>query len=452
MRFRDRAQAGQQLARRLETYQGADVVVVGLPRGGVPVAWEVAQALGAPLDVIIVRKLGVPFQPELAMGAIGELGTRVLDAEVIRAAQVTREELVAVEAAERSELDRRARQFRRHRPRIDLAGRTVLIVDDGMATGSTARAACQVARAEGAARVVLAVPVAPPDASSRAVPDADDLVAVTNPVPFYAVGQVYDDFTQVSDQEVIDLLERSLRLEVARSAPADRPATRSRSQDLQISCGTAHLPGRLEVPEDAIGIVLFAHGSGSTRHSPRNRFVSAVLEQAGIGTLLFDLLTPAEETSRSNVFDIELLARRLTAATEWVAKEPGLADLPIGYFGASTGAAAALWAASDAGDQIAAVVSRGGRPDLAGDRLPGVTAPTLLIVGSLDAVVLDLNRAAATRLRCEKELTVIEGATHLFEEPGTLAQAADAAARWFRGHLRRSTGANLAPSRSGDQR
>ncbi len=427
MRFHNRADAGRQLAEMLQGYDGSDVVVVGLPRGGVPVAWEIARTLGAPLDVIIVRKLGVPFQPELAMGAIGEGGTRVLDDRVLAAARVTRDELATVESAERVELERRARQFRAHRPRVELAGRTVLIVDDGIATGSTARAACQVARAEGAAKVVLAVPVAPADASTRVVPDADEIVVVTSPEPFYAVGQVYDDFTQVSDEEVVDLLARSLR--------GDRIDVPARSEDVEIMAGSVCLPGRLEMPENPTGIVLFAHGSGSTRHSPRNRYVATVLEEAGIGTLLFDLLTPAEETSRANVFDVELLAGRLTAATTWLRSDPGLSKLPIGYFGASTGAAAALWAAAEVDGPISAIVSRGGRPDLAGDRLPDVTAPTLLIVGSLDLVVLDLNRAAAARLTCEHELAIIEGATHLFEEPGTLVQAADAAARWFRLHL-----------------
>ena len=216
MEFLDRADAGRQLADRLADQltrsgdlAGADVVVVGLPRGGVPVAFEVARALGAPLDVIVVRKLGVPVQPELAMGAVGEGGTRVLDDDVLRGARVTEAELRAGEAAARHELETRALTFRAVRPRVDLAGRIVVIVDDGMATGSTARAACQVARAEGAARIVLAVPVAPADAAARLWPDADEVVVVTSPPRFHAVGQAYVDFRQVTDHEVVELLERS---------------------------------------------------------------------------------------------------------------------------------------------------------------------------------------------------------------------------------------------------
>ena len=190
MSFKDREEAGRRLAERLSYLRGRSVVVLGLPRGGVPVAFEVARALGAPLDVIVVRKLGVPWQPELAMGAIGEDGVGVINDEVVHITDVSNRELVTVEACERAELERRARRFRGSRPREPLEGRTVVIVDDGVATGSTARAACHVARAHGAARVVLAVPVAPPDWTSRFEGDADELIALETPEPFYAVGQV----------------------------------------------------------------------------------------------------------------------------------------------------------------------------------------------------------------------------------------------------------------------
>lgn len=211
MRFRDRRDGGRQLAERLRHLADADVVVLGLPRGGVPVAAEVAARLGAPLDVIVVRKLGVPFQPELAMGAIGEGGVRVLVDEVVQVTRVTTDELLAVERRERLELERRARTFRGSRPRVPLAGRTAVIVDDGVATGSTARAACLVARAQGAARVVLAVPVAPAGWETRMRGVADELVAVSTPEGFMAVGQYYVDFHQTSDDDVVRLLRRPER-------------------------------------------------------------------------------------------------------------------------------------------------------------------------------------------------------------------------------------------------
>ncbi|MCE0487243.1 phosphoribosyltransferase family protein [Ornithinimicrobium sediminis] len=430
MSFSDRVDAGRRLAALLGHLVQEQVVVLGLPRGGVPVAFEVAQALGAPLDVIVVRKLGVPYQPELGMGAIGEGGARVVNERIVRLAQVSESALAEVEARERAELERRARRFRGERPRLSLHGRTAVIVDDGIATGSTARAACQVARAQGAQRVVLAVPVAPLGWTSRFADEADELVAVETPDPFSAIGGSYDDFSQTSDEAVVECLGRAHRGPVA-SSRVD-----ARDEELTVPAGPVALGGHLTIPEDATGVVVFAHGSGSSRHSPRNRFVAELLNQAHLGTVLFDLLTDDEGRDRANVFDIELLARRLVDVTRWLATQPGVAGLPLGYFGASTGAAAALWAATDPGVRIDAVVSRGGRPDLAAPRLGQVTAPTLLVVGGDDDVVLDLNRQAAALLaHCAHEVTVIPGATHLFEEPGTLQAAADAARQWFARHL-----------------
>jgi putative phosphoribosyl transferase len=421
MVFADRIDAGRRLATRLLHLRGERLVVLGLPRGGVPVAAEVAAALGAPLDVILVRKLGVPLQPELGMGAIGEDGVRVVNDEIVRAARVSQDQLAEVEARERAELDRRSKTYRGDRPRLPLEGRTAVVVDDGLATGSTARAACQVARAHGAARVVLAVPVAPRDWVSRMGRDADELVCVDTPEPFHGIGQFYADFSQTTDEEVLARL-------------LGTPA--SRDGEVTVQAGRVRLGGHLTLPEGTTGVVVFAHGSGSSRHSPRNRYVAAVLNRAGVGTLLFDLLTAQEEHDRANVFDIELLAGRLLDVTGWLRSQPDLAGLRVGYFGASTGAAAALWAAAEPDSDIAAVVSRGGRPDLAAARLSRVMAPTLLIVGGHDDVVLDLNRRARALLQgCASRLTVIPGATHLFEEPGTLQAAAEAARDWFTDHL-----------------
>ncbi len=210
--------------------------------------------------------------------------------------------------------------------------------------------------------------------------------------------------------------------------------------DVVVHAGTVRLGGELTAPEGATGIVVFAHGSGSSRHSPRNRSVSTSLNKVGLATLLFDLLTAEEELDRANTFDTALLAGRLTDATRWLLDRPETQGLAVGYFGASTGAAAALWAAAEPDSPAVAVVSRGGRPDLAGPRLPAVTAPTLLIVGGDDEVVLDLNRQAQALLRCENRLAVVPGATHLFEEPGALGKVAELAREWFTGHLGRRAG------------
>ncbi|ASG24480.1 dienelactone hydrolase family protein [Nitrospirillum viridazoti] len=206
--------------------------------------------------------------------------------------------------------------------------------------------------------------------------------------------------------------------------------------DLMVQSHVVRVPpldgeAMLRIPDYPHGVVLFAHGSGSSRHSPRNGFVASELNRAGIATLLFDLLSEEEEGDRRRVFDIGLLARRLTITTDWIAAQEVTRGLPIGYFGASTGAAAALVAAAGLADTIAAVVSRGGRPDLAGTALPAVAAPTLLIVGGADAEVLDLNRSAARHLRCPHRVEVIPDATHLFEEPGALETVAVLAQRWF---------------------
>jgi putative phosphoribosyl transferase len=209
MSFANRAEAGRRLAERLSHLRDRSVVVLGLPRGGVPVALQVATALHAPLDVIVVRKLGVPYEPELGMGAIGEDGVRVVNSAIIRTFGVTDAQLATVEAHEREELARRARRFRGDRPRVSLHGRTAVIVDDGIATGSTARAACQVARALGANRVVLAVPVAPRDWTRRLGGEADEFVALETPEPFWAVGQCYADFSQTTDDEVVSCLARA---------------------------------------------------------------------------------------------------------------------------------------------------------------------------------------------------------------------------------------------------
>ena len=432
--FTDRVDAGRQLARQLLYLRGRDVVVLGIPRGGVPVAFEVAAALDAPLDVIVVRKLGVPFQPEFAMGAIGEGGEELVDESVVALTGVTDAEVSAVEARERRTLDERVERLRPGRERLPLDGRTVVIVDDGVATGATARVACDVARRFGAETVILAVPVIAAETLAE-MTGADDIVYLAAPETFWAVGQFYTDFSATTDDEVARLLDLAARRVTGQDTGAAADPEDDADVEVEIPVGTATLHGHLHLPASPTGVVLFAHGSGSSRHSPRNQYVADVLFQAGLGTLLFDLLTPAEELDRANVFNIDLLGRRLAEVTRWVTDRADTSGCRIGYFGASTGAAAALWAAAEPGGQIAAVVSRGGRPDLAGAKLPQVTAPTLLIVGGADATVLELNREAQRLLPGETRLAVVPGATHLFEEPGALGAVAELAADWFTRYL-----------------
>jgi putative phosphoribosyl transferase len=204
---------------------------------------------------------------------------------------------------------------------------------------------------------------------------------------------------------------------------------------VEVAVYPVRLPGDLAVPAGAVGVVIFAHGSGSSRTSPRNAAVADRLNRAGLATLLFDLLTPAEAEDRAKVFDVGLLAGRLLAATRWMGTWPDYGSFPVGFFGASTGAAAALVASARLPADVSAVVSRGGRPDLAGAALDSVTCPTLLLVGGEDAEALELNREADRRLHCERRLDVVPGAGHLFEEPGALERVADLAAEWFSKHL-----------------
>ncbi len=446
MAFRDRADAGRQLAALCRPYREPTPLVVGLARGGVPVAAEVAEALGAPLDVMVVRKLGAPFQPELAVGAIAPDGVRVLDRAGMRAMGISEEAMARVEEQETRELARRVALYRGERKPVDVVGRTVLLVDDGIATGHTARAAIRWLRTRpGLARLVLAVPVAAAQTLEDLRPLVDDLVVVEAPTDLQAIGCWYDRFESTPDAVVIELLARA----AARAGPAVEEPARGRATahpaggtDVRIPLGDGRaLDGRLELPPGARGLVVFAHGSGSSRHSPRNRHVAAVLREAGIGTLLMDLLTPAEEALDARTaelrFDLSLLGDRLGRAIAWLDDDAGLRALPIGLFGASTGGGAALVAAAARPDRIAAVVSRGGRPDLAGaSTLARVRAPTLLLVGSLDTEVIRMNQDALARMHgAQVRLALVPGATHLFEEPGTLDAVARAAAAWFAAHL-----------------
>ena len=430
-RFADRAEAGRLVAEKLKSLAGRrDVVVLALPRGGVPVAYEIARRLGVPLDVFVVRKLGVPGHEELAMGVLASGGVRVLNHDLIGELGIDDRLVEDATLREQNELERRERAYRGTRPAPDLRGKTVVLVDDGLATGNTMRAAVAAVRAQQPKQIVVAVPVAARSSCEDLADVADEVICARTPEPFHAVGLWYDDFEQTSDAEVGALLSQAQdRDDAAHAAAAQEGCT------VRIDAGAVQLEGDLAIPSGARGVVVFAHGSGSSRFSPRNRAVAAALRDAGLGTLLVDLLTRDEEHADARTgqlrFDIRLLAARLVACIEWLARGARTSELPIGCFGASTGAAAALVAAAARSRVVGAVVSRGGRPDLAGPVLPQVRAPTLLIVGGEDDVVIELNRQAVARLGGEKSLVVIPGATHLFEEPGALDQVAELARRWF---------------------
>ena len=429
-RFADRHAAGRELAKRLSSLATEDPIVLGLARGGVPVAYEVAQALAAPLDVLVVRKIGAPGNPEYGIGAIAEGDVRVLNQDAVRHLLVSVEELETAVARARAEIDARVRRYRAGPP-LEVKGRTAIVVDDGLATGGTARAALRAVRARDPRRLILAVPVGAPETGESLREDADEVICLLEPELMFAVGLWYEHFEPTSDAEIATLLAGDV------DDPPPRPPASSSEARIPVGGGLA-IVGDLVLPRSALGLIVFAHGSGSSRHSPRNRLVARALNERGLATLLLDLLTVEEELDRVNVFNIGLLAERLAAATRWAQNEPSVAALPVGYFGASTGAAAALCAAAELGDEIGAVVSRGGRPDLAAARLTGVRAPVLLIVGGHDEIVIELNREARSLLRAPSELAIVPGATHLFEELGALEEVSRLAGEWFERHLTRA--------------
>jgi predicted phosphoribosyltransferase/dienelactone hydrolase len=422
--FVNREDAAQRLAQALSRYRGSNPLVLAIPRGGVPIGRRVADMLGGELDVALVRKLGAPHSPELAIGAVDEDG-RIQTSDLVEHLGVDHKYVVDEAARQLAVIRARRMAYSPHRSPRDPAGRTVIVVDDGLATGATMGAALLAVRARNPQHLVCAVPVAARGSLAAVANLADDVVCLLTPADFYAVGQFYDDFSAVDDSEAIRLLAAEPSVAVA-------PAT-SVSRSVRIAVDDVLLEGDLEVPTGAHAIVIFVHGSGSSRTSPRNRFVASELSRLGLATLLFDLLTETEDRQRAARFDIATLTARLETVTDWIARDPVLGKLRIGLFGASTGAAAALAVAALRPGTVGAVVSRGGRPDLASDPLLArVNAPTLLIVGGADSEVLELNRRAQLAMTGTVELRIVPGATHLFEEAGALERVAALAGDWFR--------------------
>jgi putative phosphoribosyl transferase len=427
MVFRDRKHGGRLLAEKLEPYRARRPMVLGLTRGGVPVALEVARALGADLDVIVVRKIGAPECPEYAVGAIAEGGAVYVRREAQRELGLAEEDVAALGEREATELARRVRVYRGDTPMPSLAGRTVIVVDDGVATGATAHAAARAARQRGAAIC-----------RSRS----------------WRWGSG-TDLSSGSDDAAITGAARAGSACRGHEPDSGDPPSRPEEETLAIPfdgsrVGPGVLDADLLLPVGARGLVMFVHGSGSTRHSPRNRLVARAMQRVGFATLLFDLLTPAEavenEVTARLRFDIDLLTTRVISTTRLLPALPRTRGLRLGYFGASTGAAAALAAAAELPERVAAVVSRGGRPDLVSARiLERVRAPVLLVVGSRDDEVLRLNRSVLPHL-ATAQLAVVPGATHLFEEPGALDAVARLAAEWFARRIEEPTAIGPRPA------
>lgn len=420
MIFKDRSQAGQLLSQKLQRYIKDSVIVLALPRGGVPVAAEIANALGAPLDVLIVRKVGAPNQAELAVGAVCEEAEPVWNEAILAKLRLEPAELGRTLAMERQKIEQQTRLFRDSRKFPLFNQKTVILVDDGLATGATMSAAVKYLRGKSESKIIAAVPVAAASSARILRGKVENLVVIEEREDLMSVGQWYEDFSQVSDAEVVALLKGS--------GDPSKKATR----EVDIVIERIKLLGDLTTFPSMKAVIIFAHGSGSSRKSPRNQYVAQVLNDKRFGTLLFDLLSEREAQNMGNVFNMELLSTRLALVTLWLRKELGIKSVPLGFFGASTGAGAAIQAAVKlmGKESIFALVSRGGRPDLAGDALKLLKAPTLLLVGGQDYSVIELNRKAQRSLsNCI--LSIVPGATHLFDEPNTLEEVSMQAAQWF---------------------
>ena len=420
--YLNREHAGRQLARALKHLGGREPVIVALTPQGVSVARQVADRLGAELEALAVAGIHDAEDPSVRFGAASEGGVSIIDRQMCSTHRLTPADIERAVHRGVTEARRQSSIIHDGQSLIDLTGRHVIVVDDGVTSGMRMSAAVSHLRHVGAQTITIAVPVAPRSAIENLQVVADEVICPSVITENCAVDDCYEELTSLSESEIASILRSASHHEVV--------------MDITDPHGLGwQLHGSLGIPRGATAMVVFAHGSGSSRHSPRNREVASSLNEAGFATLLFDLLTEEEESHRDLVFDIDFLARRLTAVVDWCADDERVADMPLGLFGASTGAAAALTTAAYRPHVVRAVVSRGGRPDLAGPALERVEAPTLLIVGGEDYQVIDLNETALKSLGRSSRMEIIPGATHLFEEPGALDKVCLLARSWFDEYL-----------------
>ena len=444
--LRNREDGGRLLAEMLGRLRAEEPIVLGVARGGVPVALEVARALGVPLRVLTVQKVGAPECPEYTIGAAAEGGAVYVRREALHEVGMTEAE--AVELAERAlvELEKRARTYRGDAAPLDLAGRTVVLVDDGVATGASACAAARAVRRRGAARVLLAAPVAATTAEPELSQELDTLMALERPRPFVSLGIWYERFEPVSDEEVVHCIQRGVEHLPKREADriwegeflpgrAGAPTATLAAEVLAIRCeGTPSvvLESDLVLPAGAKGIVVFS--TGSTRESPRYRLISRALHRAGVATLRCDLLSATERQNRPTQLPAnpKVLTDRIATVLRWIAAYPATRGMRRGLYVAGAGAEAVLEAVAGDQDLAEAVVVRAGQLDTVSTlTLANILAPVLLVVGNKDETVLSANRAALSRLQ-SADLAVVPGATDLFGEPGALEAVGRLAADWFK--------------------
>ncbi len=450
--LRDREQGGRLLAGVLGPLRAEGVIVLGLARGGVPVALEVARGLEAPLGVLSVQRIGADQFPECTIGAAAEGGAVYVRRESLRELGITEIEAAELAAQATVQVARRARAYRGDAPAPNLGGRTVVLVDDGVATGATALVAMRAVRGLGAARVVLAAPVIAATAFPRLRQEFEEVVALDWPHPFLAVGVWYERFHRMSDEMAVECLRRTVERLPKREAdriwdgegpprwPVDSPASQ-RTEVVAIPWDGGRpdaLQGDLVVPSDARGVVVFS--TGSVRESPRYRVISRALHEAGIATLRWDLLSSAERRDGTirHPLDPRFLTSRIATVVRWLSSYPATRGLHRGLYGSTGGAVATLSAVAQDPALVDAVVVRAGELDtMSAPTLAGIRVPVLLVVGSKDESGLSANRAALMRL-ATADLAVVPGATDLFHEPGALDAVARVAAEWFKRWLGRA--------------
>lgn len=429
MRFKDRLEAGRQLAAALKSRRYQRPVVLGIPRGGVPVAAEVARALDAEIGVIVARKLGAPGNPELAIGATTATGASYINHSIASMVGAGERYIALEKDRQVLEAKRREELFDGHR-RPSLKGRIVIVVDDGIATGATAIAAVRSVKAEGAERVILAVPVGSPETIRFMEKEADEVICLSAEPDFWGVGQFYDDFSPVEDWEVKGTLDAFT------AAPVADP------QRVELQRGEVRLIGVLTTPpgDGPFPLVIFVHGLGSSKDSPRNATIACSLVDAGIATLLFDLSGHGESSPdhasigfsgggvAAYVVDVE-------AMFEWATSQENLDKDLIGIAGSSLGAVVAARAAGGGRIKPKALLLRA--PPMEADDFEALSVPSLVVIGSRDPLRPDV--MAGTRGCPQLTVSVVEGAGHLFDEPGTLEEALRLTVEWFSNQLRAST-------------
>ncbi|SIO84913.1 phosphoribosyltransferase [Nocardiopsis sp. JB363] len=418
--FTDRTEAGRRLTERVRPHAVDDPIVLALPRGGVPVGAELARGLGADFDVLMVRKIGLPGRPETGVGAITEDGHVFYDDLALARMRLPRQALSDTVASERDELDRRRRVYRGERSMPRIAGRDCVVVDDGVATGGTARAALRMVRQAGPSSLVLAVPVASSEVLEALKGEADAVVVISAPDNFRAVGEWYRDFDQLSDDHVTTIL-----LDLERSRP--RPEV---ARAVRIRAGQVYLDGDLTMPTALRGVVVMAFGRG--RGDPERRAIASSLQRAGYATLLLDLLTGDDGDDEG---DTEVLGERLSAAVTWLRRATDAASEPLGVMGWGDAAPAALVTAAELPQDVASVVVHGGRVDLAEPALGKVRAPTLILLESEESFVRELGEWTMSRLGGPSELGVVSGADRLLGGTRQWREVAVRSLDWFDRHL-----------------